>query len=320
MKNYLILPLLFVAVLLVIPLSVFLLTSPSAPMEIAAEGIYTPAYIMEGMAEPDEERVIPVLRYATSSIEYFDLEAYVKGVVASEMPASFEPAALQAQAVAARTYALRTLQSAPHILDTVSDQVFKDEGQLRSRWGEDFDKHFEKISDAVNETKGLVMTYNDRLINALFFSMSNGRTENSEDVFGGRYSYLRSVESPWELGLARFEVQEEFTLEQLRHYLDDPQLTETGITILNRSQGGNVLEVQIGQNVISGRDFRRKLNLRSADFSVQPANNIVVITTRGHGHGVGMSQYGANELAKQGKSFSDILHFYYQGIEIAEKN
>jgi len=312
----------FILLLTLIPLSIFLVLSEN---EQGPSNVLMPPTVKTEWpyAENSEEElrsiVVPVMRYESNVLEEVDLEQYIIGVVASEMSPTFEIEALKAQAVAARTFVLYSLQSADYVVDTVMDQVFRDESQLRERWGQDFDRHWETISEAVMATKGLVMTHNDELIAAMFFSMSNGRTENSEEVFSSARPYLRSIESPWDLQAPRFETETEFTLADFRNRLGNNSLNVSDISILSRTTGGNVSEVQVGNTVMTGPDFRRALGLRSADFTIRSANNMVVITTRGNGHGVGMSQYGANELARQGKTFDYILNFYYQEIKIAEK-
>jgi len=309
-----------ILLLTLIPLSVFLV--------YGGEYTQVPSYIGTGPTveraikkeiEAAEPFVVPVMRYATQTLEEVDLEYYIKGVVASEMSPGFELEALKAQAIAARTFVVYSLQGRDHIVDTVMDQVFRDEDQLRERWGDNFDQHWNRIAEAVRATEGLIMTHEGEPIDALFFSMSNGRTENSEDVFAAKRPYLRSVESPWDLEAPRFEVETEFTLANFRQLLGDNTLTASDVAILSRSQGGNALEVQVGNRTMTGRQFREALSLRSSDFSLQGDNNIVVITTRGNGHGVGMSQYGANAMAAAGKSFGEILNFYYQDIKIEQK-
>lgn len=311
----------FVLLLTLIPLTVFLVYGgqPAQLLTSYVRNTPTVAPSVPEYGEDSEPFVVPVMRYATQELEEIDLEAYVKGVVASEMSPGFEMEALKAQSIAARTFAVFQLQRRDHLYDTVMSQVFRDESQLRERWGDDFDRHWERISEAVLATEGQIMTHNGEPIDALFFSMSNGRTENSEEVFTAKRPYLRSVDSPWDLQAPRFEVETEFTLAEFRRLLGDNNLTASDIAILSRSEGGNALEVQVGNRTMAGTEFRRLLGLRSTDFSLRGDNNNVLITTRGNGHGVGMSQYGANFLAGLGKTYDYILNFYYQEIEITEK-
>ena len=308
-------------IILLIPLTFAIFTSGSPARDEKLQGSYQPPVStgMGGSSYVAEEILIPVMRTQTSVKEEIPLETYVHGVVAAEMFPTFEPAALQAQAIAARTYALRLLEGEDFLLDTVDHQVFKDEEQLRKRWGSDFERHNEGIRQAVEATEGLVLTHEGNLIVPFFFAMSNGRTENSEDYFSTAYPYLRSVASEWDEAAPNFEVKTPFTLDELRQEFSDSTLKVGNFRIQGRTVGGNVTEVQVGSLSLTGRQFRYRLGLRSADFRFEIGDNILYVVTRGNGHGVGMSQHGANFMALEGKSFADILHHYYQNIEIVQK-
>ncbi|MBE6037141.1 MAG: stage II sporulation protein D [Clostridiales bacterium] len=263
-----------------------------------------------------------------------NLEDYLVGVVASEMPSSFEPEALKAQAVAARTYSLsRVLRgeasgfSADHpqaaLCDTEHCQVYRPAEELAAIKGQSWmTDGYEKIKTAVRETAGLVLLYEGSLVTQpLFFSASGGRTENSEDVFVSAYPYLRSVDSLYEGDSPYRAVDVSVPLAELA----DLAKTEYGISdvslknirILSYTAGGSVAEMQIGDKVLSGRQIRSLLGLRSGDFTVSiAAGDTLIFTTSGNGHGVGMSQYGANGMALAGYSCSQILQHYYSGTEI----
>jgi len=263
---------------------------------------------------------ITVFRTEKNEFETIEFERYIIGVVAAEMPALFHIEALRAQAIAARTYALRILDHEDHILDTVMHQVFLDDAQLKERWGKDFDLHFSTIEKAVTSTTGLVLTYEDELITPMFFAMSSGATENSEDVFTGIRPYLRSVPSVGYENHANFSVRERFTLEELREAFNDETITRNNISINTHSEGGNVSEVTIGEHSYTGREVREILGLRSAAFSITSSRRGVSFTTYGHGHGVGMSQHGANAMGRDGYSYEEILQHFYQGVTLIEKN
>ncbi|MCL1991025.1 MAG: stage II sporulation protein D [Defluviitaleaceae bacterium] len=270
-------------------------------------------------AETDDFDVT-VYRASTSEFETMEFERYIIGVVAAEMPALFELDALRAQAIAARTYALRILAHEDYILDTVMHQVFLDDDQLKERWGSHFDLHFATIEEAVTSTKGIVLTYQGELITPMFFAMSSGVTENSEDVFAGARPYLRSVISTGYENHANFSVSESFTLEELSAAFEDAGITTDTIEILSHSEGGNVSEIAIGTHLYTGRDVREILGLRSAAFSITSFEGGVTFTTYGHGHGVGMSQHGANALAREGYTYEEILQHFYQNVTLVEKN
>ena len=263
---------------------------------------------------------IMVYRSATSEFQLIEFERYIVGVVAAEMPALFERGALQAQAIAARTYAMRILQHQDYILDTVMHQVYLDDNQLQDRWGDNFALHLSTIMEAVDSTRGLVLKYDGDLITPMFFAMSSGATENSEDVFPTERPYLRSVASLGYEHLDSFTHNESFSIGELRYIFGDSTITTTNIEILEHSEGGNVLEVRIGNRLYTGREVREKLGLRSAAFELTiDDENRIVFTTFGHGHGVGMSQHGANIMAQSGYSFTEILKHFYQNVEIREK-
>lgn len=266
-----------------------------------------------------KEQTVTVFREEKN--EYIDLplETYLIGVVSGEMPALYELEALKAQAVAARTYTMQLLNSQDAIYDTVKHQVYLDNEQLKEKWKDKFDVYYEKVSQAVMETAGQVITYEEELIKPFYFSISNGYTENSEDYWSTAYPYLKSVNSEWDTTAPNYEVETEFTIDQLRIKFDNNKLTKDSFTILNKTEGNNVDEILVGDKVYSGREFREILSLRSADFSLNFSDNKVTITTYGYGHGVGMSQYGANELAKQGKTYDEIISHYYQNVNIIEK-
>jgi len=267
----------------------------------------------------EEDFIVTVYRSQTSEYEEIELERYLIGVVAAEMPALFDMEALRAQAIAARTYVVRILENRDYILDTVMHQAFLDEDQLRERWGDSFDRHFEVIEEAVTSTRGIVLEYDGNLITPMFFAMSSGATENSEDVFSSARPYLRSVASLGYEDHENFAVETRFSVDQLRTIFDDDTITRNNIEIREVSEGGNVLEIEMGSNTYSGREVREILGLRSASFRVETSQRGVTITTYGNGHGVGMSQHGANVLAQNGYTYVEILQHFYQGVELVEK-
>ena len=272
-------------------------------------------------SEPQiNEQIVTVFRESKNESIELPLETYLIGVVAGEMPALYDLEALKAQAVAARTYTMQVLSSAEMISDTVSHQVYLDDEQLQEKWQDKFDEYYEKVSQAVYETAGQVITYQDELIHPFYFSISNGYTENSEEYWSTAYPYLKSVNSEWDKTASNYAVETEFTLNELRTAFNNSSLTKDSFIILNRTEGNNINEILVGDKVYSGREFREILGLRSADFLLTFNDNKVIITTYGYGHGVGMSQYGANELAKQGKSYLEILTHYYQNVDIVEKS
>ena len=250
-----------------------------------------------------------------------DLEEYVVGVVAGEMPASFEVEALKAQAIAARSYALSKIETSTESYDLVTDitnQVYITTEDMQEKWGEDYDFYYDKIKNAVSATKNLVMEYEGDVISAYYFAMSNGSTEDVSLVFGESRDYLKSVDSSWDESVKNFSVTTTFTKEEFCSKLS---IDCSNITIgaIDRSSTNRVNTIVINDKEFKGTTLRTLLGLRSTDFTIDIADDIK-ITTKGYGHGVGMSQYGANEMAKNGASYEEILNHYYKDIDIVEIN
>jgi stage II sporulation protein D len=271
---------------------------------------------------------VAVYRSSQDLIEKLPLEQYVVGVVAGEMPADFEKEALKAQALAARTYIVNKLlvgdDSVPNgadVTDTITHQVYKNQKELATLWGSDYDWKIKKISEAVLETKGKVLTYDDKPIFAAFFSTSNGYTENSEAYWTDDIPYLRSVESPWDKASPKFEEQKIIPINEFKKKLGVTLPKDGSVgTITSRTEGKRVAKVEINGKEFTGREIRDKLGLRSSDFTWYLKDDHIVIATKGFGHGVGMSQYGANGMAKEGKNYKDIVTHYYKDVKITESS
>ena len=253
-----------------------------------------------------------------NKIEALDLEEYIVGVISCEMPASFEIEALKANAVAARTYALKKMNE-NNIYDlenSTNNQCYINTVQMKDKWKDNYDYYYTKILTAVKETEGKIITYNDEVITAFYFSTSNGYTENSENVFSQKLEYLRSVDSYWDENTKTFYKEVEFEEKNFLQLLNINSDKVNKIEIISRSNTGRVNEIKINENVFKGTIFRTLLALRSTDFEIDLTNGKVKIKTKGYGHGVGLSQYGANEMAKLGYNFEAILKHYYTNIEI----
>lgn len=244
-----------------------------------------------------------------------ELEEYVLGVVGAEMPASFNIEALKAQAILARTYALKSIKNGKKLTDMVSTQAYKDNSELQKLWKNDYTKYYEKIKKAVNETKGIVILYNNEYIDAVYHSTSNGKTENSKNVWKNSLPYLVSVDSSWDKNVKSYKKETIFEINEFCNILKlDVEEPITYEIIHNET--GRVRQITINNKTFSGTEFRNLLKLRSADFEIEINDEKVKVTTYGYGHGVGMSQYGANEMAKQGYSYIQILKHYYTGVVI----
>jgi stage II sporulation protein D len=259
--------------------------------------------------------MVTLYRY-NGTVETISLEDYVVGVVGAEMPASFNIEALKAQSVLARTYALKKISQNLVLKDTTSDQVYKDESQLKAMWGDSFQTYYNKIVSAVAATKGTYLTYNGNYIEAVYHSTSNGQTEDAAFVWGNSYPYLKSVDSHWDLEASSYlrETSKEFSV--LSSIIGLDFNSTTNIDVLSRTPGNRIDQIKIGDKTFSGVELRNLLGLRSADFDINIEGDGAVFVTRGYGHGVGMSQYGANGMAKEGNSYADILAHYYPGTQL----
>ena len=268
----------------------------------------------------NEKTNIKIKREDESIIEV-PFEEYIVGVVAAEMPANFELEALKAQAVAARSYVIDKIEKNKDldydILDTKMNQVYIDDNQMREKWKNKYDEYLNKVKQAVNETKGEYLTYQNKVIQAFFFSTSNGKTENSKDVFSEDLPYLRSVDSSWDDISPVFNDTETFTKDEFCFNLGI-ECSKINIKILERNETGSVKTISVNDKVFKGTDFRTKLKIRSTYFDIKQENDKIIISTTGYGHGVGMSQYGAQALSLKGKKYDEILKYYYQGVEISK--
>lgn len=280
---------------------------------------------------------ISMYNHETNEIMEIELEKYTVGVIAGETPANFEMEALKAQAVAARTYVLwrRSLYKdtghpdhpGAFVCNNYAHcQEWLSEDELEERHGKSWmKKNLPKLEEAVMSTKGVIMTYNMKPIEPLYHSTSGGRTENSEDVFSAEVPYLRAVSSPYEekspVLVDHYEISTKDFIFQLKERYNDFSIDESKISseidILERTDGGTIRRIQIGNKEFSGREIRELFGLRSSNFTVDIKFNNIEFTTRGYGHGVGMSQWGANGMAEEGKTFDEILKHYYQGVSLS---
>jgi len=255
---------------------------------------------------------------SNGSVINLNMTDYLIGVVSSEMPASFNFEALKAQSVLARTYALKAKQTGKKLTDTVSTQSYIDIDQMKNKWGNSFNTYHNKIKNAVENTNGEYLSYNGNYIEALYHSTNNGKTESSLDVFGNYYPYLISVSSEYDKNASSYLRTINMPLDTISNKLGLSLNNDSVISILSYTDGGNIKEININGNNFSGKKVRELLGLRSADFNISISDNNANITTRGYGHGVGMSQYGANGMANAGYSYKDILSHYYPGTTLTK--
>lgn len=251
------------------------------------------------------------------SIINIELEEYLIGCVGAEMPAAFNLEALKAQSVIARTYALKSLQGGKILTDNESTQSYKTNDELMEMWGSSYNTYYNKIKNAVEETRGEYLSYNGVYIEAVYHSTSNGQTESSYNVWGNYYPYLMSVSSEFDSDNPTYMQDKFVSYDELSSKLNMSISVDTSFEILSKTSSERVSEINVDDKVFSGNDFRNKLSLRSADFDISKSDNGITFTTRGYGHGVGMSQYGANGMAKRGYNYTQILMHYYPNTLIS---
>jgi stage II sporulation protein D len=284
-------------------------------------------------AEAKPPLMIPVYLSKKASIESVTLEAYVKGVIAAEMPVEFELEALKAQALAARTYIVRRIAEQDFsevpsrdawVTDTTTHQAYINQQDLSHKWESSTSAaNLNKINRAVEETKDMILTYDRKPINATFFSTSNGYTENADEYWNVKIPYLISVPSPWDISLSpRYQEKVAINYKTVQQKLGVASISssssqKTGMKILETSTGHRVKSISIGGKLFTGREVREKLGLASSQFEWKWRGEQIEFTTYGFGHGVGLSQWGAQGMALAGKSAEDIVKYYYKGISIA---
>ncbi|RAL24630.1 stage II sporulation protein D [Thermoflavimicrobium daqui] len=280
-----------------------------------------------------------VYLYNKKQVIKIPLEKYVQGVVAAEMPANFHMEALKSQSLIARTYIVNRLiqdhlpdmdkwgEAAKHadVTDTVYHQAYLTDEQLRVKWGEHYKKNLDKINQAVKETAGQIITFQGKPIYAAFFSTSNGKTENSEEYFSKSYPYLRSVDSSWDRFSPKYMSQKVVArsdfIKQLGKMLNKSiaitTFSQEQIRVLGKTSGKRIAKLQIGNQTFTGREIREAFQLASSDFTLKMDRNRIIFTVYGYGHGVGLSQWGANIMAQRGKKMEEIILHYYQGVHIS---
>ena len=267
--------------------------------------------------------------------EEIALSDYLEGVVAAEMPALFPEEALKAQAVAARTYTMKKLASAPaseHNGAAVCDnpahcKAYKPISTFASQWNDESENYTAKIKRAVAETDGEIILYNGEPISAVFHSTSSGMTENAKDVWGGDAPYLVSVKSFGDEESPRFEEEKSFSCDEfcelfLKKYptAKFDENPENWVSKISRTEAGGIKEISIGEVAVKGSDLRTIYGLNSTNFTLLYNDGQMNFKTKGYGHGVGMSQYGARALALSGKTYEEILKTYYTGVELGKIN
>lgn len=267
-----------------------------------------------------ENMKVRVRHEDTGIIDVVPFEEYVTGVLAGEMPTSFHIEALKAQAVAARSYVMKKMEYNKDrdydVVDTIMNQVYLSDDYLRSVWKESYNDKINKIKTAVIETKGEYISYNGDVAEAFFFSTSVGATENSGEIFSKQLPYLVSVSSTWDEISPLYSTNKTISLKEFYNLLGLSYSDILDIEKIDTTSTGRVNKIKINGNTFTGGQMIDKLNLRSSFFEITKDGENVVINTKGYGHGVGMSQYGAEGMARAGYTYDQILKYYYTGVEI----
>ncbi len=277
---------------------------------------------------------IKLLHKKTGEVEQVNIDDYLCNVVSAEMPADYEIEALKAQAVVARTYTIYKINNRKHENADICDdstccQAWVDKETRFSRWEESKrESNWEKIQKCVQETQGQIITYQNQPINAFFHANSGGKTELPVNVWGGTgLPYLQVVETAGEEGYKQYESEVELTqdelIEKIKTKYSEISIdfsNQEDLKILEYTDSGRVKTVKFGNHEISGVETRTLLGLKSTNFEISKENGKIKFTVKGYGHGVGMSQTGADAMAKQGKNYKEIINHFYSGIEIKEVN
>ncbi len=342
MKDLLKIALIFALLLTAIPMLAFLKPQKDKFAAEESPAVSAEADITEAPPEetPPAEEIsaadtLKVLDFTSGQVYEISMRDYVAGAILAEMPASYHEEALKAQAVAARTYAVRQREKQrispnPELLgadisnDSTKYQAYFTPEQAKAFYGDSYELCLAKAEAAADSTDGIVLIWEGEPIVAAFHSTSGGRTESAETVWGSAVEYLVPVESAEDTSSPTYLDEQVFTEKELRARLEaeldsadlgsDP---EKWLSIDERSASGTVTKMTAGGAELTGTDFRRIFSLRSANFTVEYSSGQFTITTKGNGHGVGMSQYGANAMANSGASYEEILLHYYTGAELS---
>lgn len=327
MKQYAVLCLIVAIIMLVTP-TVTLITGKihetgRENTTEEASAVYNEEPISE--ENSNDADTISVFMTQDNKTENLPLREYIIGVVAAEMPASYEEEALKAQALVAVTYTRYIItngkgsNNADITDDSSTHQGYMTDEQMQEKWGDAYESYRKRIENAVDEVLDKTITYEGKPIMAAYHAISSGKTESAKTIWGKDIPYLQSVDSKWDKNSARYTSTVTLTAEELREIYGkkktDAQDDEL-IEILSVSDPGTVLEVSFCGEKMTGNSLRELLSLRSPVFSAEYSDGEYVFTVSGYGHGVGMSQNGANAMAKNGKTYDEIIKHYYHGTEI----
>lgn len=313
LKKFLILFVIFMGFSLLLPLAVVNF-GPINSKEIDTKGI--------------GKMSVKLYRHESDRVDEIDLEEYLEGVVAAEMPAAFDIEALKAQAVASRTYVVsriingQKIHNIADVCDTTHSQAYIDRSKYKEKFGSKQHEYIEKIRKAIGDTEGEVLYYNDEIVkNALYFAVSSGRTENAEEVFSFSEPYLKAVDSRFDQDAPNANNEYVFSEEEFldkinKNYKDANVKSYDDVEIIDFTESGSIRKIRLGDEVIRGLDFRHLLGLSSSNLEMNKEDDNIIIKVHGYGHGVGLSQWGAGRMSELGYKYDEILKHYYTGVEV----
>ena len=331
MKKIILFILLFICLIFILP--IVFINKKSFIISTDLKDIQNNAELQIEQYDYSNYKTIKLLHKKENEVEELNLDEYIANVVSAEMPVKFELEALKAQAIVARTYTIyKITTSKKHSEADICDdstccQAWISKDERFKRWdkteGED---NWNKIVSAVNDTKGKIITYNNKPINAFFHSNSGGKTEVPYYVWGGSgYPYLQVVETSGEENYSQYRSEAEFSKNEFEEKIKEKHKNfeidykqDNCIKIIEKDSSDRVITVKIGNLNLSGVETRSILGLKSANFDIEITEDKVKFTVIGYGHGVGMSQTGADSLAKQGKNYEEIIKHFYKDVEIIE--
>ena len=333
MKQYTVLCLIVAIILFISPFIALISSQPEkeqAPENETNENISVTHRETANNSE-DDENTITVFMTESSEIMKMEMKDYIIGVVAAEVPASYETEAIKAQAIVAMTYAqYRKKHPDKSISADISDDSSKHQGymsddDMKEKWGDAYESYRTKIEDAVDSVTGSVILYENEPIMAAYHAISGGKTESAENIWGEDIPYLQSVDSEWDIYSSRYTSEVRLTADEVKKIMktsekadfDSPE--EEWIEIKKTTDNGTVLEAMICGIDLTGIETRELFALRSPVFDATYEDGEFIFTVSGYGHGVGMSQNGANCMAKEGKTAEEIIKHYYKGVTI-ERN
>lgn len=335
MKKFLLYFVGFVIIFFIAP-AICTATPKNVQKEVIAE-IETESETKQTEEKPEEKNdsiKIKLIHSDSGTVEELSLDEYLYGVVSAEMPASYETEALKAQAIVARTYTIYQIKhnSQKHENADICDnyaccQAWISKEERFAKWKqEEAEQNWNKIVDCVNSTTNKIVTYKGEPINAFFHSNSGGITESSVNVWGGiDYPYLKAVETAGEDGYTQFasqvQLKKDELLKKLKETYSDCEIDfskEDCVKIIDYTTSGRVKTIKFGNKEIAGTEARKILGLKSTNFIVEIGENEITFSVKGNGHGVGMSQTGADSMAKSGANYEEIIKHFYTNVEITE--